>query len=294
MVPHTGPDLSGRLGIIAGRGVLPLYVAEAARRAGDEPFVITLTGEADADFASFGHQTAEIGNARLIEQIVRREGIERVVMSGGVHRRPDWGSIHPTLRVLLRLPSIVKTLIAGGDDAVLRMVIRIFEGMGCRVCGVHEIASDLLADTGLLVGGNLTPEDRKDIQVGVDAASLLGKLDIGQGAVCVGGRVIALEGAEGTDAMLERVANLRASGRISQRKRGVLVKLCKPQQDLRADLPTIGPSTIHALAAAGLAGVAVEAGRSLVVERDAATAIAKEKNIFISGVDLTLKDLGLS
>lgn len=294
MVPHTGPDRSGRLGIIAGRGVLPLYVAEAARRAGDEPFVITLTGEADSDFASFGHQTAEIGNARLIEQIVRREGIERVVMSGGVHRRPDWGSIHPTLRVLLRLPSIVKTLIAGGDDAVLRMVIRIFEGMGCRVCGVHEIASDLLADTGLLVGGNLTPEDRKDIQVGVDAASLLGKLDIGQGAVCVGGRVIALEGAEGTDAMLERVANLRASGRISQRKRGVLVKLCKPQQDLRADLPTIGPSTIHALAAAGLAGVAVEAGRSLVVERDAATAIAKEKNIFISGVDLTLKDLGLS
>lgn len=294
MSHHPGPDRSGRLGIIAGRGVLPLYVAEAARRAGDEPFVITLTGEADADFSSFGNETAEIGNARLIEQIVRREGIARVVMSGGVHRRPDWGSIHPTMRVLLRLPSIVRTLIAGGDDAVLRMVIRIFEGMGCRVCGVHEIASDLLADTGILVGGKLTQEDLKDIQVGVEAASLLGKLDIGQGAVCVGGRVIALEGAEGTDAMLERVANLRASGRISQRKRGVLIKLCKPQQDLRADLPTIGPSTIHALAAAGLAGVAVEAGRSLVVERDAAAAIAKEKNIFISGVDLTLKDLGLS
>ena len=290
----SGAGRDGRLAIIAGRGFLPLYVAQAAQRAGENPFVITLAGEADADFAGIDHQVAAIGDARLIEQIVRREGIARVVLSGGVHRRPDWASIHPTLKVIFRLPSIVRTLVAGGDDAVLRMVIGIFEGMGCRVCGVHEIAPDLLANTGLLAGGGLSDQDRTDIQVGVQAAIALGKLDIGQGAVCVGGRVIALEGPEGTDAMLGRVAELRAAGRISQRRRGVLIKLSKPQQDLRADLPTIGPSTIYALAAAGLAGVAVEAGRSLIVERDSAMKLALEKNVFIGGIDLAVDGFGLS
>lgn len=288
-----GGGQNGRLAIIAGRGFLPLYVAQAARRAQDDPYIIALSNEADADFSGFSTQVAGIGDARLIEQIVRREGIGRVVMSGGVHKRPDWGSIHPTLRVVFRLPSIVRTLINGGDDAVLRMVIGIFEGMGCRVCGVHEIAPDLLAQTGLLYGPDLTDQDRMDIKAGVDAASALGRLDIGQGAVCVGGRIIALEGAEGTDAMLSRVADLRRAGRISQRKKGVLVKLCKPQQDLRADLPTIGPSTIAALSAAGLAGVAVEAGRSLIVERAAAGELAEQHGLFIAGVDLGLDGLGL-
>lgn len=294
MLLPVGAGRVGRLAIVAGRGFLPLYLAQAARRADDEPFIITLTNEADADFSGFDCQEAGIGNARLIEQIVKREGVFRVVLSGGVHKRPDWGSIHPTWRFFLRLPSIVKTVVTGGDDAVLRMVIRIFEGMDCRVCGVHEIAPDLLAATGLMVGDTLTDQDRIDIKSGVQAASLLGKLDIGQGAVCVGGRVIALEGLEGTDAMLARVADLRASGRLSRRRRGVLVKLCKPQQDLRADLPTIGPSTMKALAAAGLAGVAVEAGRSLIVEREVAAALAASNSLFIAGVDVGLEGLGLT
>lgn len=289
----AGSDRAGRLAIVAGRGFLPLYVAQAARRAGDEPLIIMLADEADADFTDFKCAQAGIGDVRRIEQIVKREGISRVVLSGGVHRRPDLAHIHPTFRVFLRLPSIIKTVVTGGDDAVLRMAIGIFEGMGCRVCGVHEIAPNLLAETGLLVGKGLSNQDRLDIKSGVQAAKLLGQLDIGQGAVCVGGRVIALEGVEGTDSMLARVADLRAAGRISRRRRGVLVKLCKPQQDLRADLPTIGPSTVHALAAAGLAGVAVEAGRSLIVERETTANLASERDLFISGVDLALEGLGL-
>ena len=118
--------------------------------------------------------------------------------------------------------------------------------------------------------------------------SPLGHLDVGQGAVAVGGRVVALEGPEGTDAMLERVARLKADGRISSRRRGVLVKLCKPQQDLRADLPSIGPSTIKGAQAAGLAGIAVESGRALVLDREEMIALANEAGLFVTGVDRAL------
>jgi DUF1009 family protein len=110
-------------------------------------------------------------------------------------------------------------------------------------------------------------------------------LDVGQGAVSVGGRIVALEGVEGTDQMIERVAGLRAAKRISQRRRGVLVKLCKPQQDLRADLPSIGVSTILNAKAAGLGGIAVEAGRALILERKAAIDAADAAGMFIFGID---------
>ena len=121
---------------------------------------------------------------------------------------------------------------------------------------------------------------------------MLGRLDVGQGAVAVGGRIVALEGVEGTDAMLARVQGLRAEGRISQRRKGVLVKLCKPQQDLRADLPTIGVSTVANAKAAGLAGIAVEAGRALVVEREAMIVAADAAGIFVVGIDRSNKELG--
>ncbi len=108
---------------------------------------------------------------------------------------------------------------------------------------------------------------------------------MGQGAVAVGGRVVALEGAEGTDAMLERVATLKSEGRVSARRRGVLVKLCKPEQDLRADLPSIGPSTVAGAVAAGLAGIAVEAGRALVLERSEVIEAANRAGLFVIGVE---------
>jgi len=125
----------------------------------------------------------------------------------------------------------------------------------------------------------------RDIEKAASAAMALGALDVGQGAVCVGGRVVALEGVEGTDRMLERVAALRAEGRISARRKGVLVKLCKPQQDVRADLPSIGVSTVDNARKAGLAGIAVEAGRALVLDRQAMIATADASGLFVCGID---------
>lgn len=278
------PLVRDRLAIIAGGGLLPRYVADAARARGEDPFVLALRDESSPDWTGFDHQVISIGNYAGIGAAFRAKGIGRAVLSGSVRRRPEWRDIHAPLKALAAVPSIIRTLLKGGDDAVLKMVIRLIEAEGVRVVGAHEIVPDLLGSEGPL--GTVTPDAaaEADIAAAAAAALALGRLDVGQGAVALGGRVVALEGAEGTDAMLERVASLRAAGRISTRRKGVLVKLCKPEQDLRADLPSVGMETLHRARAAGLAGIAVEAGRSLVLERAALVAEADAHGLFVTGI----------
>lgn len=280
-----GKAATGRLAIVAGSGLLPLYVAEAARRSGENPFILRLKDEADQQWQDFENAVVGVGDVAGLSALFRRHGIGRVVLSGGVKRRPGFREIHVNLKALMKLPMALKTLLAGGDDAVLKMVISLIEAQGCHVIGVQDIAPDLLASTGPLGAVAPTEDDLRDIARGAEAAEALGRLDVGQGAVTVGGRIVALEGVEGTDAMLGRVARLRGEGRISQRRKGVLVKLCKPQQDLRADLPSIGRSTVENARRAGLAGIAVEAGRALVIEREATIAAANEAGLFVIGID---------
>lgn len=285
-----GLPRTGRLAIIAGSGKLPLFLAEAARAAGEDPFVLRLKNEADDIWQGFENAVIGVGDMAGLSALFRQHDIRRVVMSGAVKRRPAFGEIRVNLRSLLKLPRALKTLLAGGDDAVLRMVISLIEAQGCEVLGAHEILPGLLATVGPLGAVSPDTDDERDIEKAAEAAEALGRLDVGQGAVAVGGRIVALEGVEGTDAMLSRVQGLRAEGRISRRRKGVLVKLCKPQQDLRADLPTIGVSTVENAKAAGLAGIAVEAGRALVVEREAMIAAADAAGLFVVGLDRSRKE----
>jgi DUF1009 family protein len=280
-----GQGLDGRLAIIAGKGFLPVYVAEAARAAGEDPLSVLVRNEADHPFSGFETVLAGVGDLSTIEKTFRTKGIRRVVMSGGVARRPEWREIKPTLRPIRKVPSVVRTLLSGGDDTVLQMVIKLIEAMGCHVVGAHEIVPGLLATAGALGRHTPSDDDRRDIEKAMAAAKALGHLDVGQGAVSVGGRVVALEGVEGTDGMLKRVTELRAEGRISARRKGALVKLCKPQQDERADLPTVGPSTVENAAAAGLAGIAVEAGKALVLEEKKMIEAADAAGLFVWGID---------
>ncbi|WP_320200023.1 LpxI family protein [Agrobacterium sp. rho-13.3] len=279
----------GRLAIIAGSGFLPYYVAQAAQQAGETPFIIQLRNEADLDWQGFESASISVGDVSSLGKILSSHHIGRVVLSGGVSRRPEWREIRPNLKMIAKVPSIIRTLLSGGDDTVLQMVIRLIEAQGAKVIGAHEIAPGLLATTGALGKHAPNDDDRRDIAKAAKAALALGALDVGQGAVSVGGRIVALEGVEGTDGMLARVASLRAEGRISARRKGVLVKLCKPQQDIRADLPTIGPSTVHNAAKAGLAGIAVEAGRAFVLDREAMLHAADEAGLFICGIDTALE-----
>ena len=248
------PETGDRLAIIAGGGMLPRYVADAARARGENPYILALSNESADAWTDFDHEVISIGNYAGIGAAFRRQGVGRAVLSGWVRRRPEWRDIHAPLKALFVLPSVVRTLLRGGDDAVLKMVIRLIEAEGVRIVGAHEIVPDLLGSEGPL--GAVSPDSaaEADIAAAAAAALALGRLDVGQGAVAVGGRVVALEGAEGTDAMLERVADLRTAGRISQRRKGVLVKLCKPGQDLRADLPAIGMETLRRAQAAGFPG----------------------------------------
>jgi len=286
-------DGDGRLAIIAGSGSLPVYLASAAREAGENPVIVVLKDEVLRDWSAYDHALLGVGDFKGFEALFDRYDVRRIVMSGSVARRPEWREIRPTWQSMVKMPRVVKTLLSGGDDTVLKMVIGLLEVKGRRVIGAHDIAPDLLATTGTLGCHKPSDEDLRDIRQAARAADALGMLDVGQGAVSVGGRIVALEGAEGTDQMIERVAGLRAAGRISQRRRGVLVKLCKPQQDLRADLPSIGVSTITNARDAGLGGIAVEAGRALILDRKATIAAADEAGLFVFGIDRGLPPGGL-
>jgi hypothetical protein len=279
------PEARGRLAIIAGRGRLPLDIAAAARAAGDDPFVIGLKGEARDIPDEFEHAFIGVGDASGVHRILKDHGVDRVVMSGGVDRRPELAQIRAPFHLIPAIPRMLRILKGSGDDTLLRAVIAIIEGSGCRVVGAQEIVPDLLAQIGSLTKQKPSKTDWGNIRVGFAGADMLGRLDVGQGAVAVGGRIVALEGPEGTDAMLSRVADMRKSGRISQRRKGVLIKLCKPQQDERADLPSIGLVTIDHAVEAGLAGIAIEAGRAFILDQQEAMEKANAAGIFVIGID---------
>lgn len=274
-----------RLAIIAGGGQLPHHVAAAARAAGDSPFVILLEGEATGDWTDFPHERLGIGNFARLKSIFTQRSIGRVVLSGSVRARPVLSQIRPALSTILKLPSVLANLLSGGDDSVLTMVIDLIEAEGVKVIGVQDVVPGLIAKTGPVGTIGPTREALRDIDVAAKAARLLGALDIGQGAIAVGGRVVALEGPEGTDAMVRRVVEMRAEGRISRSRPGVLVKLCKPQQDRRVDLPSIGLSTLQNARTAGLSGIAMEAGRSIVLDMADVRSYADREGLFVIGIE---------
>jgi DUF1009 family protein len=278
-------NVQGRLAIVAGSGRLPLYVAEAARSRDDEPYIFAIRGESTADWSTFDHTDLGIGDIAGLKRISAEKQVDRIVLSGGVRVRPAWNEIRLNLGTIWRLPKLVSTLMHGGDNLVLTTAIGLLEGDGRRVIGAQDIAPGLVAELGPL--GKHAPDRQAevDITISIEAARRLGELDIGQGVIAVGGRVVALEGPEGTDSMIGRINELRTRERISATRPGVLVKLCKPSQDLRVDLPSAGLSTIHNAHAAGLSGIALEAGRSLLLDRQEVIDFADRNGMFVAGID---------
>ncbi len=277
--------LEPRLALIAGNGSLPCQIAEALSSAGREFRIIAIKGEADERTRAQADTELGWGEIGRLYKFLKKTGCRDVLLIGGVSRRPDFTSILGDLGTLKRLPTIIRAL-AGGDDSLLTKVIRLFEVEGYRVVGIKDVAPQLLASSGVL--GKVQPNqgDWRDAELALRATEKLGELDIGQAAIAVGGRVVALEGAEGTDAMLQRCAELKRIGRIRSKGRsGVLVKTAKPNQDLRVDLPTVGPMTIDLAAAAGLAGIAVEASGALIAEKEETLKKADNAGLFVIGIE---------
>lgn len=269
--------------VICGGGRLPVEVIAAAVEDGRRVVAVAIKGEADPRVAAYDPTYLGWGQIGKLASLLEREGCRDIVMIGSVTRRPELREIVGDLGTMRRLPKIIASL-AGGDDSILKKIIRLFEDEGFRIVGAHEIAPALLARPGTIVGRDAGPDAAADLALAREAVVALGRLDIGQAAVSVCGRVIAVEGAEGTDAMLERCHDVRQRGRVKG-KGGVLVKCAKPGQDMRVDLPTIGPETIRACAKAGLSGIGIETGRVLIAERAQTEALARELGISLWGIE---------
>src|SRR5262245_11964524 len=196
-----------RIGILAGGGRLPLMIAESALARGRKVHIVAIEGEADPEIERFPHTWVNWGQIGRMLATLRREGGNELVIAGGV-RRPDFWHIRPDAGFFASLPQIVGLIAAGGDDSVLSRVVRFFEQQGLSVRGAHEIAPDLLAEAGDLLDAGLGAEDRRDAEIGFAVRRRLARLDAGQSVVVADGRVLAIEGAEGTDRMLDRVLGL--------------------------------------------------------------------------------------
>lgn len=283
--PHAADTTDSPLALIAGNGALPGQIADAIEARNAPLKIVAIKGEAAPETASRAVVELGWGEIGRLYSFLKKNDCKNVLLIGGVSKRPDFTSILGDLGTLKRLPTIIRGL-AGGDDNLLTKVIGLFEVEGFRIVGIKDVAPELLAGIGVL--GRIAPSEDAlgDIDLALKATERLGELDIGQAAVAVRGRVVALEGAEGTDGMLERCAALRANGRIRAKgAAGVLVKAAKPNQDLRVDLPTIGPRTIDLAVAAQLSGIAVEAGGALIAERDVTLKKADDAGIFLFGID---------
>ena len=271
-----------RLGIIAGGGVLPCAVAQSAQDSGRDVFILALRGSADSGVAQFPHDWVSLGEAGSALRLLREHGCKDVLLAGRV-ARPRFSEIRVDAKAVLLLPRVISAA-RKGDDALLRVLVDILDGEGFRSVGIAEAAPGLLTPEGAL--GTIQPDaaSEMDIARGVKVVRRLGALDVGQAAIVCAGLVLAVEAAEGTDAMILRTAELPESIRGNAARRcGVLVKALKPSQDGKTDLPVIGVQTIENAARAGLAGIAAEANRSLLVERKAAIDAANAAGLFLYG-----------
>ncbi len=267
-----------KLGILAGGGILPARLIEHCRATGRPYFVVAFNGHCDVDTVRDApHGWFRLGAAGSIINALRANVARDLVMVGWIKRprlrdlRPDWQG--------LRILAGIWRCFLGGDDALLRAVAKVLEGKGFRVCGIQEVMEGLLAPAGAF--GRVSPDSAgaRDVTEGMKAARDLGARDLGQAVLVRSGAVIAREGPDGTDAMLMQSAGLLAGGG------GVLVKMRKPQQDMRIDLPSIGPDTVRLAVKLGLTGIAVEAGNALVVDFPEVVRAADEAGIFVVGVD---------
>jgi len=279
--PHPG---DGPLALIAGGGSLPIAVADAVIAQGRRVVLFPIRGWADPAWVEkYPHCWLALAQVDRFLRRARAEGCRDVAFIGTAVRPPfralriDWG--------MFRLLPRVWRMYRGGDDHLLSGVVKVFEDHGFRILGAHEVAPEILVSEGPIGARAPSERDRADIARGLALLHAMGPYDVGQAAVVALNHVLAVEAAEGTDGMLARIAELRAAGRIpTPAGAGVLVKAPKPGQDLRIDLPTIGPRTVTEAARAGLAGIAIVAGQAIVAEPDAVARAADEAGLFVVGI----------
>jgi UDP-2,3-diacylglucosamine hydrolase len=277
-------EISSPVGVIAGGGTMPFAVADSLAARGIAPVLFALRGACDpVRVARFRHHWISVGQLGRATKLFRSEGCRDLIFIGTLLRpalseiRLDWG----TLRVIGRILASFR----GGDDHLLSGIGRILEQDGFRMVGIRDVAPEILMPEGSIT--RVTPDaaGTADIEKGREVLRALSPFDIGQAVVVIDGHVVAVEDIEGTDGLLARVARLRGEGRLRARTgHGVLVKAPKSGQDLRFDLPTVGPKTIEGADKAGLAGIAIIAGHTIAADSQSMIEAADRTGLFIQGL----------
>ncbi|MEC9022546.1 MAG: UDP-2,3-diacylglucosamine diphosphatase LpxI [Pseudomonadota bacterium] len=267
-----------KIGIIAGGGSLPEKIAKACEDDGKEVFIIALENQStNRQLGDYPGESIKMGEVKYGIDILRREGISDLVFAGPVTR--------PSLRELnLDGWTMSKAIKLGlrwfGDDSILSALVKTLEDEGFNIHGPEELLENSLCKPGPF--GKHLPTDTQwgDIKHGLKIARAIGELDIGQSAVVQQGIVLGVEGIDGTDALIERCGPLQRSG-----KGAILMKTCKPQQERRIDLPTIGLQTVSALVKNRFSGVVIEAAKTLVLDEEALTKLANDAGLFVYGIE---------
>ena len=277
-------EILSPVGLIAAGGVMPFAVADSLIARGIDPVFFAVKGACDpVAVERFRHHWISVGQIGRAIKLFRAENCRDLLFIGTLVRpalsevRLDWG----TLRIIGRIWAAFR----GGDDHLLSGIGHILEQNGFRMVGIKDVAPDLLVPEGCLT--RVAPDENavSDIAKGRDVLRALSPFDIGQAAVVIDGHVVGVEDIEGTDGLLMRIARLRKEGRIrTGARRGTLVKAPKSSQDLRFDLPTIGPSTVEGADAAELAGIAIIAGNTVVVDPQAMIEAANARDLFVTGL----------
>jgi DUF1009 family protein len=275
---------SASIGIVAGGGTLPGAVAGAVEQKGQRPVLFGIRGFCDpATLLGRTHHWVAIGQLGRFYRLMRAENCRDVIFIGSLVR-PALRELRLDLETLRAMPALIAAF-RGGDDHLLTSFSRLIEAQGFEVRGVGDVAPQLTVPSGAMTAIAPNAAALDDIARGRAALLAISDFDVGQAAVVIDGHVVALEDIEGTDALLARIARLRAERRIrTPTGRGVLVKAPKFRQDLRFDMPTLGPQTIAGAEKAQLAGIAVVAGQTLVAEPQAVVTAAERAGLFVVGV----------
>ncbi|MEI8320945.1 MAG: UDP-2,3-diacylglucosamine diphosphatase LpxI [Alphaproteobacteria bacterium] len=266
------------LGIIAGGGDLPKTLAEFCQKEGRGYYVIAIEGCAAPEWVeNHPHHWNALGQIGSLLTLLKDKKISQLVFAGAV-KRPSFKTLKMDAQALKWIAKI--GMKAFGDDGLFKGLIQQFEKEGFEIVGAHDVLGSILMPKGVLGRVSPTAEDLQDIQKGFQVAKALGGQDIGQAVIVEDGVVLSVEGTEGTEQLLCRTKSLK-----HHKNAGVLVKVSKPHQELRVDLPTIGPDTVKSAAEAGLRGIALEKGKGLILHQHQCIELANGLGLFLFGVE---------
>lgn len=270
---------SGPLAIFAGRGILPKMLIDDCQKKGRPFSVFLLEGEKyEIDYSSFNPIKMRYGEVERFLAAMRENNIKDLVFVGGV-TKPNFSSLKVDKRGTILLAKILASKILG-DDAVLRAVIKFFEKEGLRIVPINELLLDLAPKKSILSKIQPSKEEMADIEIAVKAIKAMSHFDIGQSVVVAQKQIIAVEALEGTDRMILRCADLP----VEYNKEAILVKLKKSNQSSKADLPTIGVSTVNNCYASRIKGIAIQSGSTLIIDRDQVISLVNKLGMFLIAI----------